>query len=175
MPQALAMHPNYRSGRRISAIVLLGFLMSFAGAGCGKHTAAIAAHRLGKSELESWLNQEFKSGKAVSFQSNEGMGLCCDMGSVTLMIRPDREIEISINLFAGLQFALPYSIGADGRIALASSSAYPVPALSNNGIHDLYAYRYGSAVYLVKDTTVNPDLGKPTQTIWPLKFVPAGR
>jgi hypothetical protein len=43
----------------------------------------IEAHRLGKSELQSWIVKELKTGKALTFASNEGEGLCCDVGGIT--------------------------------------------------------------------------------------------
>jgi hypothetical protein len=131
----------------------------------------IETHRLGSSELQSWIAKEFRAGGPIRFASNEGQGLCCDVGSITLEIRRNHTITIAINTFAGYEFTLPYIIQVDGKISLASNSAYPVPALQNSDIRDVYVYRYGSSVYVDRDSTVHPDLASRRRSIWPLKYV----
>jgi hypothetical protein len=133
--------------------------------------APIEAHRLGKSELQSWIQKEFKPGRPLTFASNEGEGLCCDVGSVTLEIQRGHSITIAINDFAGVEFSLPYTIEADGKISLASNSSYPVPALKDINVRDLYVYRYGSSVYVIRDSDEQPDFAKRQHSIWPLKYV----
>jgi hypothetical protein len=81
---------------------------------CDNADAQLEAHRLERSELQSWIAKEFKTGESVTFASNEGEGLCCDVGSVTLEINRDRSITITANYIAGIGCSLPYAIEADG-------------------------------------------------------------
>jgi hypothetical protein len=125
----------------------------------------IESHRLGKAELQSWIAQAFKAGMPLTFKSNEGEGLCCDVGSITLEIHRGHSVTITVNEFAGVEFSLPYTIEADGKISLASKSAYPVPALQAINVRDVYVYRYGTSVYMSRDSDVNPDFAKRQHSI----------
>ena len=56
----------------------------------------IEAHRLGKSELLSRITKELKSGKELTFASNEGEGLCYDVGGIILEIHPGRSKQAAV-------------------------------------------------------------------------------
>ena len=135
----------------------------------------VEAHRLGKLELQSWIAKELKANSPLTFASNEGEGICCDVGSVTLEIHRGHRMKIAVNEFAGVEFSLPYTIQADGKIWLASNSAYPMPALQNIDVRDVYVYLYGTSVYIVRHSDVNPDFAKRQHSIWPLKYAPNGK
>ena len=133
-------------------LTLLVIVISLARGSYAQNTnAQPETHRLGKSELQSWIVGELKAGRSIKFESNEGDGLCCDRGSITLEIRTGQIIFISSNFYAGVEVSLPYAVQADGKVALASNSAYPVPSLLNYGIHDLYVFRHGSGIYVERN------------------------
>ena len=143
---------------------------------CGRDCVLQAPHRLGKAELERWLAAGFAAGKPITFLSNFGVGICCDVGNTSVELKPDKSIRIFIDGFAGMEFGGMYRIEGDGKLAIISAddNAMRAEYLSSKGIRDAYVFRDRAAIYLVQDSNSRPDFSAESKWpwLWPFKYVP---
>jgi hypothetical protein len=160
-----------------AVIVIVAAMCLISKANCSVESdPGIEPHRLSQAEIQRWLGAGYSAHKPIAFLSNWGVGICCDVGNTVLEFQPNQTIKIFIDGFAGTEASIPYRIQADGKIALASESQYPIPVLVNSKIHDVYMFRYASDTYVVSDSNEAPDFSdrKTWQWPWPFKFTAKG-
>jgi len=101
---------------------------------------------------------------------------CCDLGEPYLEFRPEHTLLLYGDGYVGWQIPITYDVAADGKIIL------KIPTYENEtglrktkDLHDVYAFRYGPSVYLVKDSDPTPDLGFEDNSRWPYKALDADK
>jgi hypothetical protein len=125
---------------------------------------------LNKSELEKLFTVQGTLEKPITFVPNQGVRRCCDLGDPELQFRPDGTLLIYMDGYAPTSELLPYSILTDGKVVLGTKDNKQLADwLRLKSLQNAYVYRYGSDLFLVRDSDVHPDLGFQNGSLWPFK------
>lgn len=126
--------------------------------------------RLGKTEVEQLIAEHLATRRPLAFGSYQGVHRCCDLGDPNLVFLPNHWLEAFGDGYVPWQATISYQIGEDGKLVLNRNDWNGNPSvLGSTDLHDAYIYRYGSSLYLERDSEKSPDLSFEPGTRWPFK------
>jgi len=155
-------------------------LLQFDSSGYQAHVLAFLTTRLrgplpqpqllAKADVEQLISEHIAEKRPLVFASNQGVHRCCDLGEPNVQFMRDHRVIAFGDGYVPWQANLSYEIAEDGTILLGRSDSRDVAAMVETvGLHDAHIYRYGSSLYLVQVSAIDPDLSFDPGTLWPFK------